>query len=114
MTSELDRVGPTLTTRCRELIQRWAQDRSALPATVAGSEHDGHAGSLRFDFGQEDDRLRHIGWDEWFEAFDARGMSFIYQDTTPDGALSKFCRIESTTPEAPEDGGVGTPTIVIP
>jgi hypothetical protein len=54
---------------------------------------------LRFDFGDADDRLREISWDEWFETFDSRGLNFIYQEERKDGRQSTFFRLENPTRE---------------
>lgn len=52
---------------------------------------------LRFDFpgGDRDSRLMQVGWDEWFETFDARGLNFIYQEERVDGRQSNFFRLEN-------------------
>ncbi|MCK9486317.1 MAG: hypothetical protein M0R73_06400 [Dehalococcoidia bacterium] len=94
--------GQTLVTRAHEVIRAWAETRDARPATVPGSEHDGHAGVLRFDFNQADAGLEEIKWEQWFRAFDQRGLNFIYQEHRADGATSNFFRLEDAPhPEAP-------------
>jgi len=32
---------------------------------------------LRFDFGRDNAKLRHVAWDEWFAAFDERRPNVI-------------------------------------
>ena len=98
---EPERDGRSLVTTSHDVIREWAEARDATPATVDGTEHDGHLGVLRFDFGDDSDRLRHVGWDEWFETFDERGLNFIYQETRSDGSQSNFLRLDN--PER-EDG----------
>lgn len=84
---EPEREGRSLVTSDHEVIRRWAEERDAVPATVEGTEHDGHLGVLRFDFGGDDgDRLQHVDWDRWFETFDERRLNFIYQETRSDGS----------------------------
>jgi hypothetical protein len=92
-----ERPGKTLVTQDHETIRRWAEERGAVPATIAGTEHDDHLGVLTFDFGgdSEDDRLRHVSWDEWFRTFDERGLRFIYQEHLKDGSQSNFFRLEN-------------------
>ena len=90
-----ERDGRSLVTRNHEVIRRWAEERDAVPASVEGSEHDGHVGVLRFDFPGGATDLKHISWDEWFEAFDARQLNFIYQETRSDGAESNFFRLQN-------------------
>jgi hypothetical protein len=98
---EPEREGRSLATTSHDVIREWAEARDAKPATVDGTEHDGHLGVLRFDFGGDSDRLRHVEWDEWFETFDERRLNFIYQETHTDGSESNFFRLDN--PER-EDG----------
>ena len=98
---EPEREGRSLATTHHEVIKQWAQTRNGVPATVPGTEHEGRAGVLRFDFGGDNDDLRHISWDEWFETFDARRLNFIYQEERSDGSQSNFFRLDN--PER-EDG----------
>jgi hypothetical protein len=82
-----------------EVIRQWAEQRDATPATVPGTEHEGHLGVLRFDFGDDTEGLERVGWDEWFETFDARGLNFISQETRSDGSRSNFFRLENPNRE---------------
>jgi Rho termination factor, N-terminal domain len=90
-----ERAGRSLATTSHEVIRRWAEERGGVPATVEGTEHGEHLGVLRFDFGGDSQNLRHVGWDEWFETFDARKLNFIYQEERKDGNQSTFFRLES-------------------
>jgi hypothetical protein len=90
-----ERAGRSLATTSHEVIRKWAEDRSGVPATVEGTEHGDHLGVLRLDFGGGSENLRHVGWDEWFETFDARKLNFIYQEQRKDGNQSNFFRLES-------------------
>lgn len=92
---EPERAGRSLVTTSHEVIKQWAEDRGGRPATVEGTEHDDHLGVLRFDFGDQDDRLTPVTWDEWFDTFDARRLNFIYQEERKDGRQSNFFRLES-------------------
>jgi hypothetical protein len=95
-----ERTGKTLVTRDHDVIRQWAEQRKAKPATVEGTEHDGHAGVLRFDFpGGGGQTLTHISWDDWFETFDQRGLNFIYQEHKVDGSDSNFFRLENPNRE---------------
>jgi len=89
-----ERDGRSLVTRNHDVIRRWADERGAVPASIEGSEHDGHLGVLRLDFPGGAD-LMEVDWERWFEAFDARGLNFIYQETTSDGNQSNFFRLEN-------------------
>lgn len=97
---DAERLGRSLATTNHEVIRQWAEERNAVPATVEGTERDGRAGVLRFDFnaepGDDDDtRLRHISWDEWLGVFDERKLNFLYQEQRKDGNQSNFFRLES-------------------
>ncbi|MGN9811094.1 hypothetical protein ACTMSW_17240 [Micromonospora sp. BQ11] len=94
---EAERPGRSLVTTDHDVIRQWAEARKGVPCTVDGTEHDGHAGVLRFDFpaGGREDRLREISWEDWFDAFDRRRLNFIYQEERSDGKQSNFFRLES-------------------
>lgn len=96
---EPERDGRSLVTTDHEVIRAWAEHRDAAPATVGGTEHGDHLGVLRFDFGDDTEGLARVGWDQWFDTFDARGLNFIYQETTSDGTPSNFFRLENPTRE---------------
>jgi hypothetical protein len=92
-----ERLGRSLVTTDHEVIRQWAKARKAVPSTVAGTEHDGHLGVLRFDFPgyDENDRLVEVSWAEWFEAFDKRRLNFIYQQRLTNGKRSNFFQLEN-------------------
>jgi len=90
-----ERAGRSLATTSHEVIRQWAEARGAVPATVTGTEHDDGLGVLRFDFGGDSERLRHVDWAQWFETFDARRLNFLYQEERTDGRQSNFFRLES-------------------
>src|SRR3954451_19497914 len=92
---EPERAGRSLATTSHEVIRQWAEQRDATPATVEGTEHGDSLGVLRFDFGGDSDRLRHVSWQEWFDTFDSRRLNFIYQQERSDGNQSNFFRLES-------------------
>jgi Rho termination factor, N-terminal domain len=90
-----ERAGRSLATTSHEVIRQWAEERQAVPATVEGTEHGDHLGVLRFDFGGDSERLRHVSWAEWFATFDVRELNFLYQEERKDGSPSNFFRLES-------------------
>jgi hypothetical protein len=45
---------------------------------------------LRIDFGEPDESLMEISWDEFFRIFDETGVEFLHQDRTADGNVSRF------------------------
>src|SRR3954467_9973320 len=72
-----ERPGRSLVTTHHDVIRQWAEDRKAAPAAGPGPEPGDHLGVLRLDFGDDDDRLRHVSWEEWFATFDDRRLNFI-------------------------------------
>ncbi|WP_052422742.1 hypothetical protein [Nonomuraea candida] len=91
-----ERPGRSLITTDHDVIRQWAEERQARPAKVPGTEHDGRAGVLRFDFpGYGGGDLEEISWDDWFRTFDERGLNFIYQEHRKDGNQSNFFRLEN-------------------
>ena len=81
------------TTRDHDEIRRWVEERGGTPASVRGTAAgDDAAGILRIDFpGRgEDQELEHVSWDEFFAKFDESDLTFLYQDKTSDGGISRF------------------------
>lgn len=76
------------TTRDHDTIRNWATARGGRPSKV--TDGTGEGGILRFDFGEPEDQLEEIGWDEFFSIFDDRGLEFLYQDMTASGEESRF------------------------
>lgn len=75
-------------TRDHEVIRKWAEQRQGRPALVVDTE------ILRIDFdepqGSEDESLKAVSWDTFFQVFDDRGLDFLFQDRTEDGQVSRF------------------------
>ena len=92
---EPEREGRSLVTTNHAVIKQWAEERNAVPATVANTRHDDHLGVLRLDFGGDSDTLQHVSWEEWLKTFEERRLNFIYQDKRSDGTVSNFFRLES-------------------
>lgn len=75
------------TTTDHKTIRQWAEKRDGHPAKVA-STADG--GILRIDFGEPEDRLEKIDWDEFFRIFEENNLAFLFQEKTEDGGTSRF------------------------
>lgn len=76
------------TTTDHDEIRRWAEERGGRPSVVRTAR--GRGGILRFDFGEEDEKLEETTWDEFFQIFDERELAFLHQETIGDGATSRF------------------------
>jgi len=75
------------TTTDHDTIRRWAEARDGHPAKV---ETGGEGGILRIDFGEKEESLTPVSWDEFFEIFERSKLSFLYQEQTADGGKSRF------------------------
>ena len=70
-----------------DTIRKWAESRDGHPAVIRTK---GEGGVLRIDFGEPEEGLDQISWEEFFEIFDKNRLSFLYQDKTKDGGTSRF------------------------
>ena len=64
-----------------DIIREWAEQRGGRPAVIRTG--DGSGGVLRLDFGEKEDALEEIGWEE-------ADIAFLHQEETDNGALSRF------------------------
>lgn len=76
-------------------IRQWAEERGGRPSTVKETAPDHKAGLLRFDFGERQDRLQEIDWEEFFDTFDEANLALLNQEKTADGAVSRFHKFVS-------------------
>jgi hypothetical protein len=97
-------AGEAKTTTDHEEIRRWVEERGGKPACVKGTGSKGNPGMLRIDYpgysGEE--TLQEISWDEFFEAFEANRLAFLYQEETRSGAESRFSKLISRDSQASE------------
>jgi hypothetical protein len=75
------------TTTKHEDIQKWAEARDGHPAII---KTRGKGGILRIDFGEPEENLEPIPWEEFFKIFDENKLAFLYQDKTKGGEVSRF------------------------
>jgi len=80
-------VSSSNTTTDHDQIRKWAEARDGHPAMV---KTKGQGGILRIDFGEPEDALTEVSWDEFFDVFDKNKLAFLYQDKTQDGGTSRF------------------------
>jgi hypothetical protein len=76
-----------------DAIRRWVEERGGRPVSVKGTGGD-DAGILRIDFGDPEENLEPIDWDEWFETFDRSGLAFLHEDE-PDSRFNKLVSRET-------------------
>jgi hypothetical protein len=75
------------TTTDHEKIRKWVEARGGHAARVKAS---GNGGILRIDFGEPEETLEPISWDEFFKIFDENHLAFLYQEKTKEGGESRF------------------------
>ena len=56
-------------------IRRWAEKRGGRPSVVRTGKGEG--GILRFDFGEDDEKLEEIEWDEFFRLFEENDLALL-------------------------------------
>jgi hypothetical protein len=75
------------TTTNHDEIRKWVEERKGRPAVVRTK---GKGGILRIDFGEPEDTLEPIEWDEFFRIFDENDLAFLHQDEAGKGGTSRF------------------------
>ena len=83
------------TTTNHDEICRWAEARGGHPAAVRDTGDGGDPGILRIDFGEPEESLEEIPWDEFFRKFDENNLAFLYQEQTEGGGESRFNKFVS-------------------
>lgn len=77
-------------------IRKWIEERNGRPSIVgATGKHGQEGGVLRVDFGDRDEELDEIEWEEFFKIFDDNELAFLHQDKTDDGKTSRFNKFVS-------------------
>ncbi|WP_137390566.1 hypothetical protein [Rhodoligotrophos defluvii] len=72
-------------------IRKWAEAHGGRPAHVSRTGNGDDAGILRLDFGEPDEQLEEISWEEFFEKFEEKKLALLYQDED-DSRFNKFVR----------------------
>ena len=75
------------TTTDYDEIRRWAEERGGRPSVVRTGR--GKGGILRFDFGEDDEKLEETSWDEFFQIFEDNKLALLHQDETSSGGTSR-------------------------
>ncbi len=78
------------TTTDHSTIKNWIEERDGRPAIVEDTAGD-RGGLLRIDYGEEEENLASISWDDFFNIFEENDLAFLYQEST-DGEESRFSK----------------------
>jgi hypothetical protein len=77
-------------------IKEWVESREGRPAVVRTTHDTAEGGGLlRIDFGEQDENLQEISWNEFFKIFDENDLAFLYQEVTAEGDESRFNKFVS-------------------
>jgi hypothetical protein len=79
------------TTTDHKAIRKWAEARGGKPARVKGTGDATDPGMLRLDFGEPEESLEPITWEEFFDKFEDSNLALLYEDE-PDNRFSKLVR----------------------
>jgi hypothetical protein len=87
-------------------IQRWVEERGGCPARVKGTGSADDPGILRIDYPGFSGvhTLESIPWDDFFAAFEANELAFVFQDQ-PDSRFSKLISRERMGEDERDDPG---------
>ncbi len=85
----------TRTTTDHDEIRRWVEEHGGQPAAVRDTGGGDDPGLLRIDFpgGADESDLEHLGWDDWFEKFEEKGLALLYQEKKASGEDSTFFKL---------------------
>jgi len=67
------------TTTDHNVIRRWTEERGGHPARVKATGSRKDPGILRLDFGEPDESLEEISWDEFFQKFDENELALLFE-----------------------------------
>jgi hypothetical protein len=80
-------MGQAITTVDHDKIRKWAEERDGRPTAIRTR---GEGGILRIDFGDANEALEPIEWDEFFRIFDDNELAFLHEDKGDGGKTSRF------------------------
>lgn len=73
-------------------IRRWIEEREGWPAIIKDRSRSRRDGRLFIGFQdmQYDGSVVPVSWEVFLQKFDKDRLSFVYDDTGPEGDLSRF------------------------
>src|SRR3712207_6645416 len=98
------------TTTDHDEVRRWAEERGGRPSVVRTGHRKG--GILRFDFGEDDEKLEETSWEEFFQIFEDSKLALLHQDEIGSGQTSRFfkfvAREAASSPRSAKRGAAKT------
>ena len=79
----------------RAEIRKWVEARGGKPAHIKRTGRSRDPGILRIDYPgfADEEALESLSWDDWFRAFDAHDLAFVYQEAVKGGQKSRFSKL---------------------
>lgn len=76
----------TYRTTDHEIIRNWILEHGGVPSVVQGATgEDGDGEILRLTFGDANENMQRVSWNEFFTIFDTRRLRFRYEDPVEKG-----------------------------
>lgn len=85
-----------------ERVREWAEAHGGRPACVKGT-----TALLRIDFGEPDEKLQQISWDQWIETFERRKLAALIQEDDDRSRFFKLVERRTTGGRAGAKGRAG-------
>ncbi len=73
-------MSQSTSTTDHKAIRRWVEERGGRPARVKATGKGDDPGILRVDFGEPEDALEEISWEEFFEKFEENKLAFLHAE----------------------------------
>ncbi len=87
---------PKQTTNIKD-IECWVEARGGKPAVVKSGNGE-RTELLRIDFGEKEESLEPISWEEFEKIFKKHELVFLFQERTADGGESRFFKFVAKAP----------------
>jgi hypothetical protein len=84
---EVSLMASASTTTDHDKIRKWVEDHDGQPAVVRTK---GEGGILRIDFGEPEENLEEVSWEEFFDIFENSSLAFLYEEKGGDSRFNKF------------------------
>lgn len=83
-------------TKNHEAIKKWAEQHKGVPAIIDTHQNKKGDGILRIKFDDDNENLKEISWEDFFDKFEEHNLTFLYQDEK-NSRFNKFVYEEEET-----------------